>query len=491
MKSRTRIPISPNQPTKNAARLCYRSVLTAALMLGLPTAHAALTHEYSFNDNPSSTNCIDSVGGATGNLYPGASFPGNGTLALDGTTGFVWLPDDLVSNYTSVTFEVWATPTSNPTWARLFDFGINQGGPGTGGAGGTGGNGINWMYMCLNDGNGTYRGDINPGGNVAGPQPAAGQLHHLVWTIDNVAQTTAIYDNGQMVGFLSNFAATPQAVGHTYNDYIGRSQWPDAYFPGSLDEFRIYNSALTPVQVEADYEKGAGVVNAAAGTLSALQFNNAVGMVVGGKFTPSVLGNYSSLSNLVNITTMGGITYSSDNTNVLSYNSDGNFHANNTGTTTVHATYSGKTANLTVTVSTEPAVLLHRYSFNGTAGSTQITDSIGGANGTLMNGSATATLTGNGKLALDGNGSSGYVSLPSGLMAQLTNATFEIWVTNLDNFTDWAELYAFGTNNGTRGFTYITLIPNNPASSKIRLDYAAGTDQFVDAPISLPYNTLT
>jgi hypothetical protein len=463
-----------------------RIFFAVLLIFARHAASAALTHQYSFNDVATSTNAIDSVGSATGNLYPGASYPGNGTVVLDGSSGFVYLPDDIISNYTSVTFEVWTTPTSNPVWARLFDFGTNQGGPGTGGAGGTGGNGVTWFYVCLNDGvSGSFRADINPGAAMTGPQPAAGVYHHLVFTIDAVAQTGSLYDNGVLVGFVRNFTATPRAVGHTFNDYIGRSQFPDPYYNGSIDEFRIYDSPVTPVQVEADYEAGPNSTSGSAGALSSIQFNNTTNAIVGGQFSPIILGTYASLTNKVNITTMPGITYSSDNTNVIAFGTDGNFHAISAGSTTIHASYQAKTAALAVTVSVEPAILVHRYSFDGAAGTTTVTDSVGGANGTLINPTASAAFTGNGQLNLDGNASSAYVTLPPGLISPLTNATIQTWVTNNDPFSDWAELWAFGTNNGSQGLDYITLVPNNPASSKLRLDVHRTGGAVLDAPSSL------
>ncbi len=469
------------------AEFLLRNLTMLSLLLAASATNAALTHEYSFNDAITSTNAIDSVGSATGALYPGASYPGDGTVLLDGSSGFVYLPNDIISNYTSVTFEVWTRPTSNPTWARLFDFGINQGGPGTGGIGGTGGNGINWFYVCLNDGiSGSYRADINPGGFMTGPQPAPGQWHHLVFTIDAVAQTGSLFDNGVLVSFATNFTATPQGVGHTFNDYIGRSQFPDPYYNGSIDEFRIYDNPVTPVQVEADYEAGPNSTSGSAGALSSIQFNNPSGAIVGAKFSPNILATYASLTNNVNISTIPGIAYSSDNTNVIAFGPDSNFHAIAAGTTTIRASYQSKAAALTVTVSLQPAVLAHRYSFDGAVGTTTITDSVGGANGTLVNGTATASLNGNGQLILDGNVSSAYVSLPSGLMAPLTNATFQTWVNNQDPFSDWAELWAFGTNNGSQDLTYLTLVPNNPASHTLRMDVHGTGGALFDAPSPLP-----
>jgi hypothetical protein len=464
-----------------------RSLWVVSLLAATQMTKGALTHQYSFNDSTSSTNAIDSVGGANGALYPGASYPGDGTVALDGASGFVYLPDDIISNYTSITFEIWTTPTTTPTWARLFDFGTNQGGKGTGGAGGTGGNGLTWFYLCLRDGvAGSYRADINPGAAMTGPSPTPGQLHHLVFTIDAVAKTGSLYDNGKLVGFAQNFTATPQAVGHTFNDYIGRSQFPDPYYVGSIDEFRIYNNPVNPVQVEADYEAGANSTSGNAGALSSIQFNNPANAVAGGKFTPDIIGSYASLTNTVDISTLPGIAYTSDNTNVLSFGTDGFFHAVNPGTTTIHATYLSQPAALTVTVVAEPAVIVHRYSFGGGAGTTAITDSVGGANGTLMNTTPTAELTGSGQLNLDGNSSSAWVALPSGIMPTLTNATFQVWMTNNDTFSDWAELWAFGTNNGSQGQTYITLVPNNPATHALRFEFHGSIDSILDAPSAVP-----
>ncbi|HEY3863401.1 MAG TPA: LamG domain-containing protein [Verrucomicrobiae bacterium] len=462
-----------------------------SLLLTSLSANAALTHRYSFNDSVSSTNAVDSVGGATGNLYPGASYPGDGTVQLDGNSGYVYLPNDIISNYTSFAFEVWTTPAANATWARLFDFGINQGGPGTGGAGGTGGNGVSWTYVCFADGAGLYHGDLNSATGesiILGPSPAVGVLHHIVFTEDAAAHTAALFDNGVQVSFEANFTITPQAVGHTFNDYIGRSQWPDPYYNGSIDEFRIYNNAQTPVQVEADYESGSSITNASPGSLAGIQFGSSGNTLLGAIISPSVVATYSGLTNKVNITTIPGITYSSDNTNIISFGADGNFHATALGAATLHATYQSQSAALTVTVNPQPLVLQHRYSFDGQPGDTDIPDSVGGLDGTLVNGSSTSTLTGTGQLTLDGNASSAYVSLPSGILPTLTNATFEVWV-NFSGGPVWQELYSFGTNNGSAGIDYTALIPHNGANGKLRWGINEGGEVDIDGPSELATNT--
>ena len=60
-----------------------------------------LTHRYSFDADAS-----DSVGGANGVLQGNAVIAG-GALFLDGTNSSIRLPNDLFTNYSSISFEVW------------------------------------------------------------------------------------------------------------------------------------------------------------------------------------------------------------------------------------------------------------------------------------------------------------------------------------------------------------------------------------------------
>jgi hypothetical protein len=113
---------------------------------------------------------------------------------------------------------------------------------------------------------------------------------------------------------------------------------------------------------------------------------------------------------------------------------------------------------LTIIVPPPPS-LQHRYSFVSDA-----TDSIGGANGTIIapNGGAAATIH-NG-LSLPGNtqntfGYSGYVSLPSGMLTTTTNITVECWTTQ-NQGNNWAEIWDFGSS-GSQNFALIPYPENN------------------------------
>jgi hypothetical protein len=121
-------------------------------------------------------------------------------------------------------------------------------------------------------------------------------------------------------------------------------------------------------------------------------------------------------------------------------------------------------ATLTVVVP-PPPTLQHRYSFV-----TDATDSVSGANGTIIapNGGAAATI--NNGLFLPGNtqstfGYSGYVSLPAGLLTTTTNLTIECWVTQ-NQGNNWAEIWDFGSS-GSQNFALIPYPVNNNNNTEV------------------------
>src|SRR5690349_5686508 len=86
------------------------------------------------------------------------------------------------------------------------------------------------------------------------------------------------------------------------------------------------------------------------------------------------------------------------------------------------------------------ADLVHRYSFNDSAGSSTATDSVGGANWTAtLNGNA--TLDGS-QLVLDGSVGN-FAELPAGVITNATAVTIETWASFGVQFADWARLFNF------------------------------------------------
>src|SRR6266436_2511302 len=101
--------------------------------------------------------------------------------------------------------------------------------------------------------------------------------------------------------------------------------------------------------------------------------------------------------------------------------------------------------------------LIHRYSFNDPAGGSTFTDSVAGANGTLI---SSASLDGS-RLQLDGMG--GYAVLPSNLISTNTQVTLEFWASYNNNQT-WTRTFAFGDQTGAAentGLDYTHFAPGN------------------------------
>lgn len=90
--------------------------------------------------------------------------------------------------------------------------------------------------------------------------------------------------------------------------------------------------------------------------------------------------------------------------------------------------------------------LVHRYSFNDTAGNTNFVDSVGGPSwaGTLL---GTAALDGS-QLQLDGGG---WATVPGGQLSPYSQVSIELWASFADSNPIWTRLFAFGDQNGSGG----------------------------------------
>lgn len=230
-------------------RLITESLALFAVVAYFSAQGATLTHRYSFTSDAS-----DSVGTADGTLNGGASLS-NGVVVLDGSSGYVELPANLVSTYDSVSFEMWFTDFGSSTWARLWDIGNSSGGAGQQGGG------VSYMFMTALNSSGGFRGAYQESGMGeqlidCAPRPELGTQHQIVWTQDSDTQTATIYLDGAWVGQNTTFSYTPAGIGDTVNDWLGRSQYNDPYFYGSINEFRVYNGTLTDAEVEENYDLG-------------------------------------------------------------------------------------------------------------------------------------------------------------------------------------------------------------------------------------------
>jgi hypothetical protein len=421
-----------------AARALVAGVCTWALV---QNASADLTHRYSFNtDNDAS----DSVGGANGALMNGAAVYGgsayfSGSLASGPDCDYIELPAGLIDNYTSATFELWIDAGANGIWPEIYALG-NQN---------AGGAGAHMVMFCPHSGSGDFRmsyAQADPGYNDEYVVNGVGTLDNVGPTFvacvyDPPHNTLSLYTNGVLVASLSPPVSAGFSLAKVRNvrSWLGRSLYNgDASYTGSLDEFRIFNTALGPLQIAVDSRAGPDTVVTDI-AVSSVDWSANPTMVLGSRQSTAVTFNTVNYGSIT-LKDSTEATYATSDPAVVAVNARGQLFAMGVGTATVSATFGNQTKQVAVQVVWPE--LIHRYSFTADAN-----DSVGTAHGTLV---GTAAIS-NGAVEMTGAGSSmspeGYVDLPNDLLSSLTTVTLEAWVTDKGS-AGWARIWDFGNSAG-------------------------------------------
>ena len=144
------------------------------------------------------------------------------------------------------------------------------------------------------------------------------------------------------------------------NNWLGRSQWGDPMFQGAFNEFRVYNNALNPIEVAASYYSGAdkpGTAVSSLGTLKAIHLTVAkTTLTQFDKTSATASVDFAKVSGL-SLTAIPGVTFESDNANVLTVTQAGAIEAVAAGTANVKVTYEGSSDTVAVTVNARPQAL--------------------------------------------------------------------------------------------------------------------------------------
>lgn len=206
-------------------------------------------------DEPNGIRAIDSWGAMHGTLAATATRSAGkytNSLKLDGTaTAYATLPTGIVSSLSDFTISTWVKMDTLANWMRVFDFGNST---------------TQYMFLTLQAGTTTVNGvrssivryAIKNGGtelNVSAPYafPLSTWVQLAVTQSGNTAR---LYINGSLVSTNtaltikpSQLTATGTTTGTTLN-YLGKSQFNDPVFNGSIDEFKIYKRALSDAEID-------------------------------------------------------------------------------------------------------------------------------------------------------------------------------------------------------------------------------------------------
>jgi autotransporter-associated beta strand protein len=192
-------------------------------------------------DELSGTRVIDSWGANHGMLAATASRSVGKygqTLKLDATANsYATLPTGIVSSLSDFTISSWVKMDALANWMRVFDFGTGT---------------SKYMFLSVQTGSaGSIRYAVKNGGSEQGitynfTTPLNTWTHFAVTQSGN---TCRIYINGTLVATSTSISIKPSTIGSTNQNYLGKSQWPDPMFKGSIDEFKIYSRALSATEI--------------------------------------------------------------------------------------------------------------------------------------------------------------------------------------------------------------------------------------------------
>ena len=456
---------------------CWSIRLAAGILLAVGGTCAAavnepaLRHRWAFNGPPAATDITsptfvepDLAGGAAYEAIvvgPGADRLGDGTVQLSAdpadpsrATGYVDLPNGIISGLSALTVETWVSPRATAgAWERICDFGtttIGEVAPGSTNA--YSGADVDWVYLTA------YQGEVpkvalQRNGNIPGVYPLEASWNdqaperelHVVATYDPASGLGAVYVDGQLKQTAGG--AGPLDTLPDVNNWLGRSMWQaDANLNGLFNEFRIYEGVLTPRQVAIHFGLGPEDISGDPGAEVSRALDAPATLVVDGVRAVRLAIRYAGLAEPVRFRVDPDLAWSSSDTNVLAVTGDGIVTGVAVGTATVTAMFGGQATAAAIEVVDRR--LKHRYAFNG-----EYTleyefpepDLVGEAAATVYN---AYERTGTGALDLAEN-LTGYVDLPNGIISALGCATFEAWLTPRDFGLSWQRVFDFGAARGT------------------------------------------
>jgi len=200
-------------------------------------------------DDASGIIAADSSGiGNNGLVYGGADWiPGKigGALDFDSEDDYVDLPiGSIINSLKDSTFAIWANfASAEGDWQRLWDFGTGT---------------DFYMFLCPCVGTtttGIMRFAITTTSNggestLNAPSTLPSGWHHVTVVIDGTTRNMQLYLDADVIAS-GTTQTLPADLGVTTQNWLGRSQWSgDAYYSGSLDDFRIYNRVLTAGEID-------------------------------------------------------------------------------------------------------------------------------------------------------------------------------------------------------------------------------------------------
>lgn len=420
-----------------------------------------LIHRYGFTND-----ATDSIGSANG-TPSGANYAfTNGQIALTPSGQFDYNYVDFGAGTATndvLTFEAWASFGTNYNWARLFDFGNNDGVSGT-----------SFIMFAPHTSTGKTRLALKTPTGGETDLDVSGTLDnqsnvHIVAVIHPLAGYMKLYINGVLAA--QNLSISGQDLANVVNNYsyLGKSQFfVDPAANESVDEFRIYSGVLDATNVAINFAAGPNSFVSNPGALTSVSLTINTNMLQQGSQSAVAYGNFANVSG-VPLNFFQGVTFSSSDTNVFTVSANGVVKAVGFGTATITVTYGAQSTSYTVTSTPLPQA---NYLVTDGAGNRVLQYSAIGTNWTLTSVFASGSYSGSPLLEPTGvaQDAAGNVYVAD----QTTNASYPARVLKFS---------ATGTYLGTLGTNGVDYFANT--CGNLALD-AAGS-----VYMSVPFGTNT
>jgi hypothetical protein len=224
-------------------------VSTAGLLVYYSCDQVNGTSLPDLSGNGNNGTLVGPVGIGPGKVGNALVFTASNNADAAASGGYVAMPPALLSTSPAITIATWFKVNSTLGYQRIFDIGTSE---------------TSGMYLTPNyDKTGhlhfTLRMDPNREDiDATGTAIPTGVWEHVALVLDSSGGR--LYLNGVQVGTTTAMTMLAPELGATPNNWIGRSEFSEnPYLDGAIDEFRIYNRALSAAEILALAGTGTGL----------------------------------------------------------------------------------------------------------------------------------------------------------------------------------------------------------------------------------------
>jgi hypothetical protein len=223
-------------------------VVMSGLVAYYPCDQATGSTLPDLSGNSHNATLVTGTGGTAGYSFGTGPKTGlkNALHLVKSSQGYVSIPAGLLSSASAMTIATWVYLNSSADWQRVWDFGTST---------------TSYMFFTprISVSPNYLRFAITRAGNDAGAEQqlngtaelSIGEWHHVAVVIGSSGGI--LYVDGAQLTTNPGMTLKPSDLGSTTNNYIGKSQYSDPYLDGSIDDFRVYDRALSAAEIQTLY----------------------------------------------------------------------------------------------------------------------------------------------------------------------------------------------------------------------------------------------